>query len=140
MKGEGTMSFIDWEDMLSTGVQRYDEQHKKLITLINNLYNAMQEGMTEAQLEETFKGLIDYTNTHFSDEEEKLKAYNYPGYEEHAEAHRILEKKVAEYNAQYESHTLSLKDFMNFLHDWLINHIMHIDRQYGEFLKEKGVE
>jgi hemerythrin len=133
------MAFIEWGDLLITGVDRYDKQHLKLIGMINDLHDAIAKKTTEEKLGEVLKGLIEYTQTHFADEEEQMKACGYQGYTEHAAAHRALEARVAEYNQQQKTHALSLVDFMNFLHDWLINHIMQIDRQYGPLLSKKVV-
>ena len=36
--------FISWNDKISVGIQEIDEQHKRLVALINNLYDAMVEG------------------------------------------------------------------------------------------------
>lgn len=38
------MAFINWSDKLSVGVQQMDMQHKRLVELINELYEAMNSG------------------------------------------------------------------------------------------------
>ncbi len=36
------MSLMEWNEKLSVGVPSIDEQHKKLVAMLNELYDAMQ--------------------------------------------------------------------------------------------------
>ena len=38
------MAFFEWDDSFSVGVAELNRQHQRLIDLINELYEAMQQG------------------------------------------------------------------------------------------------
>ena len=63
------MPLFVWNDSYSVKVAELDNQHKKLIGLINQLYDAMKEGKGKDVLEVIFTELIEYTKNHFSAEE-----------------------------------------------------------------------
>ena len=63
------MALITWNNMLSTGVTEQDNQHKKLIDLINQLNDAMQAGKGSEVLGKVLAELVNYTVFHFGYEE-----------------------------------------------------------------------
>ncbi|MBI5179115.1 MAG: bacteriohemerythrin [Nitrospinae bacterium] len=82
-----TMARLKWEDSLSTGVSLYDEQHQKLIRYVNELRDGMMGKNEGDAVEKTLVSLLDYTNTHFFDEEIELYKRDYPEYEKHKAEH-----------------------------------------------------
>src|SRR3989339_12015 len=133
------MAFIEWNSTLSVDVNQFDEQHKKLISLINELLSAMSKGEGARMINEVLKGLIEYTITHFSAEEEAMKKYQYPGLGLHHIEHKNLTTKVIELQNKLDKGeaVLSMEVFQ-FLKDWLVNHIIKTDKSYGVFFKSKG--
>jgi len=134
------MALLVWNDSYSVKVRRFDDQHKKLIDLVNQLHEAMKAGKGSAILNDVLGPLAAYTQTHFS-EEERLMLYNgYPGYMEHKKAHDQLVAHVRDFQKQVEAGTASVSlGLMTFLKDWLLQHIQGVDRKYGPYLNEKGV-
>ncbi|KJU82799.1 hemerythrin-like, metal-binding domain protein, partial [Candidatus Magnetobacterium bavaricum] len=63
------MPFIVWNDNIGLGIREIDDQHKALIDIINNLFDAMSAKRANEILSGIFKELIDYTRYHFSAEE-----------------------------------------------------------------------
>ncbi len=63
------MAFIAWTDELSVDIGEIDEQHKKLINMINDLSYAMSKGKGRDVIEAILVGLRDYTVEHFAHEE-----------------------------------------------------------------------
>lgn len=134
------MAFISWNENLSVDVKMFDEQHKQLIGLINNLHDAMSQGKGAAALGTVLNELIDYTKTHFADEEKIMKQYNYPSYGLHVIEHRNLTDKVVELQNKYNHGNMVLSmDVMQFLKDWLTHHILETDKKYGVFYRSKGI-
>lgn len=135
------MAFLDWKDDYRTNVTEQDEQHAKLIELINNLYDAMKAGKSKEIMEQTLENLVDYTGYHFSTEEDLMAKYNYPEIESHKKAHEDLVKQVLDFQEKYNTGKLGLSvDLLNFLNKWLIDHILATDKKLGSFLKLKGVK
>jgi len=134
------MAFYEWSDKLTVDVKAFDEQHKKLIKLINDLHDAMSKGKGREVLGGVLKELITYTLTHFKNEEKVLQQYNYPNYALHLKEHEALAVKATALSADFEKRQLTLSmEVMNFLKDWLNHHILETDKQYGAFFKEKGI-
>lgn len=134
------MSYIDWNENLSVGLTSFDEQHKKLVSIVNRLYDAMKEGKGREVLGEVFSELIEYTKFHFKSEEEVMLKYDFPGYREHLEEHNKLTKEVMELKEKYDKGNIFITtEILAFLKDWLAHHILETDKKYGPFLKEKGV-
>lgn len=134
------MALITWSDSYGVKVKQFDDQHKKLINMVNDLHDAMRVGKGKEVLEKIMAGLIQYTNTHFADEERLMKLLGYPGYERHKKEHNLLVMQVIDVQRKYnEGGAVLSQSVMTFLRDWLQKHIQGVDENYGPFLNGKGV-
>jgi hemerythrin len=136
------MSLIEWSNELSVGIKSIDEQHKKLVNMINALNDAMLTGSSNELLGKIFTGLAAYTQKHFAYEENMFAEYGYEGSEEHKRQHNELIAQVIALKEKFMENpqgTIS-DDLMQFLKRWLTNHIMRTDKDYTEFLVSKGVK
>lgn len=131
---------FEWNPIYSIGVEQYDEQHKRLFAIAQKLYEAMSAGQGRTVLNDIFDELVDYTRTHFASEEALMETYNYPDYVRHRQQHEELTQQVLELREKHRSGQIALSiTVMNFLKDWLRNHIHDSDKRYGQFLNTKGV-
>jgi len=134
------MALITWTDALSVNIKEIDEQHKKLIAMVNELHSAMGAGKGKAAMGAVLGGLVEYTKTHFAFEEGLMQKHNYVGYLSHKGQHDELTKQVLDLQSRFkEGKTLVTVEVMNFLKDWLSNHIQNSDKKYGPFLNGKGI-
>jgi len=135
------MALVEWADTRSVSVKIIDEQHKGLIVLIDDLFNAMSEGQAKSIMSGILSELAEYTVEHFATEERMMTKLKYPKIEEHKKQHKDFVAKVVEFKGGFEAGSafLSIK-VMEFLKNWLVEHIMGTDQQLGEFLKERGVD
>lgn len=135
------MALLEWKESFSVSVAKFDNQHKKLISLINELHAAMSEGKGKEVLGKVFTELINYTKTHFADEETEFKKYAYPEFATHKNEHEKLTKEVINYYNEFMAGKTSLSiDMLTFLRDWLQKHIMGTDKRYSSFLASKGIK
>lgn len=135
------MDFIQWDESLSVKVNEIDEQHKQLIRLINELYNAKKEGRDKAVLQQILDELFNYTFVHFTTEEKNFIRFRYPETEQHQRSHEGFVDKITEFKeAFYDGSATLSDDLFEFLKDWLINHIKGEDRKYIDFFQEKGLK
>lgn len=135
------MPLITFNEKFSVRVREFDLQHKKLIDLINTLFDAMKVGKGNAVLQSVIKDLITYTGYHFSTEEKYMRQYAYPNQESHQAEHRKFVEKVTEFQKGFEGKKVTLSlEVMNFLKEWLTHHILEIDRAYSSFFNEKGLK
>lgn len=129
------MSLFKWDESYSVKNKEIDNQHKKLGEIINELYDAMHEGNSRQELCSIFRSLIENTRTHFSFEEKFMENLNFENLSEHKKEHIRLEQKAKEYYYLYESKRIALTiEFMEFLLDWLLEHIISEDKEYAKLL------
>jgi len=134
------MSFFNWDESYSVGIRQFDEHHKRLVTLVNQLYDAMMEGNGGQELHKTLDSLFEYTVFHFASEEKLLLQNGYPEYHKHFMQHEALKSKVIEYRNKVEKGQVGTSvSVANFLKEWLVNHILVEDKKYGSFLHAKGI-
>jgi hemerythrin-like metal-binding protein len=132
------MTHFQWNDAYSVGFKLIDEQHKILISLINDLYDAQSRGMLQSTIADTLDKLADYTVYHFSSEKGLFAEYEYPNAAEHLLEHDYFVDKVKALQLELSkgSIVLSLKT-MDFLKDWTITHILGSDQEFGEFVRQR---
>ena len=134
------MALISWNQDLSVQVAQFDNQHKELVGLVNDLHDAMASGKGNTVLGKTLAKLIDYTKTHFAAEEKLMKQHSYPGYLSHKMEHDTLTRKALEIRTTFDSGKMVMSvELMNFLKDWLTKHIKGVDKKYGPFFLSKGI-
>ncbi len=135
------MALVVWSDKLSVGVRSIDDQHKKLVTLLNQLHDGMIAGRGKEVVGPVLKGLIDYTATHFKYEEDLFARTGYADSAAHKKEHSDLVRRVLEIQQIYNEKGPSVLTIqvMNFLKDWLTAHILGSDQKYVPHLKAKGV-
>lgn len=128
------MAFMVWSDKLSVGVDQIDLQHQRLVQILNTLHEAMLRGSYKADLERVMVDLLSYTRYHFSFEEKLMVVAAYPGLQEHQRKHQAMVAQVEGYARQVvEGRALVSIKLLEFLKQWLSQHIMETDRQFGEF-------
>jgi hemerythrin len=134
------MNLINWTNDLSVNIRPIDEEHKKLISMVNELHSAMGSGKGKEAMGKVLAGLVDYTKTHFATEERLMEKYAYIGFLNHKAQHDALTKQVMDLYAKFqEGKTMVTVEVMNFLKDWLTKHIQDSDKKYGPFLNSKGI-
>ena len=133
--------FFTWTNKMSVGVSVLDEDHKRLVRLLNDLHDGIAAGHGTERLEVVLEGLVKYTAIHFAREEELFAQCGYPATAEHTEEHRELTRQVLEIQARYNRGLFdapSLKT-MDFLKGWLNDHIQGSDKQYKQHLNASGI-
>ncbi|NOZ47817.1 MAG: hemerythrin family protein [Chlorobi bacterium] len=134
-------SLITWTEEYELGYNTIDEQHKKLVEIINNLYNAFVEAHAMDVISEILNEMLDYTAYHFKTEEDFFVKNNYPEMENHNKEHRLFVEKTKGFINKYSTQDANLTyDVMNFLRGWLLAHIQGSDREYSRYFKKMGIK
>lgn len=134
-----SQGFVTWKDEYSVGIKSIDDDHKKLLHLINNLQNAVYYPTGEAFERQALDELVEYTKYHFEREEALMRKYDYPDYEPHKKQHENMVNEVGAYLEAYNKDAEGTVDELTqFLKTWLIKHILGTDQQYSAFLRDKG--
>ncbi|MBF0295155.1 MAG: hemerythrin family protein [Magnetococcales bacterium] len=134
-------SIILWKNHLSVGVADVDEDHKKLIKMINRLFGAALSSEPQRVLEGVLDELTHYVIFHFEREEAYMQRLGCPFHQEHLQEHRHLLEAVGGFRVRLLAGKVGcLKEEMeSTLRDWLIGHILGLDKKMGEFLNSKGI-
>lgn len=132
---------VRWTEAVAVGVSLFDEHHKRLFATINKLYEAMKSGASRERLKEVFDELLEYTSYHFSSEETVLERLGSPMCEIQAEQHAELIRQAKELREDLEAgRAMVAVEVMEFLRDWVTNHIKGCDKLYRSTLESVDVE
>lgn len=134
------MAYFLWGPKYDVGVTEFNNQHKKLIEILNSLNKAIEDKTNRAALGKVILELADYTKEHFAAEEAYMVKYEYPNYTEHKKEHDAFVEKVMTFYNDFKSKKVTLSfEISVFLKNWLIHHISNVDKQYREFFSSKGL-
>ena len=133
------MALMTWKEDYSVKIAQIDQQHKKLIDLINQLDDAMSQGKAKDVLGKILNDLVTYCANHFKLEEQLMQANGYPDFAEHKDKHDKMTAKVLSLKKEVAGgkRLISL-DVMKFLEQWLDKHILGTDKKYGPFPECQG--
>lgn len=128
------MSLIEWNESFSVGSPAMDADHRRLLQILNDIYDEWQSGATSLTLGNHFASLIKYADRHFAREEAMLRASDYDRWVDQRDQHEHLRGQIMAFVRRHlrgeKPETLS-RDAAKFLRDWLINHILEEDMQYS---------
>ena len=135
------MALLTWNDeKYSVGVKELDGQHKKLVDTLNLLHEGMMKGQAQSVTGPLLMKLVDYTRDHFAAEEKIFATTRYPQAARHKNEHVELTRQVVDFVGRYDRGEIALNvQLLNFLRDWLTNHILKEDKEYGPWLNKAGV-
>ena len=135
------MALIEWDNTLSVGISSIDDQHKQLIALLNELNEAMKQGKAKEILSTVLKEVIDYTAYHFSTEEKYMDQVQFAGAFTHRIEHKKLVDKALNLHKEVDAGKLMVTiEVMNFLQNWVTDHILGTDKKYTEAFQAQGIE
>jgi hemerythrin-like metal-binding protein len=133
------MPIMTWTADLSVGVSSLDTDHKVLMSLINQLGDALGGDEPHDTVRRVLDALLDYTVYHFEREEALMLACRYPDLEAHAQTHATLRSQVSEIRDRYQHSPQSIRarEVLGFLEKWLTTHIIGRDLLYAPFMQSR---
>ncbi len=135
------MPFVEWISEFSVGIEEIDNENQRLIGLLNELHDAVEEGVGHEVPGHLLDGLPRYMSYHFAHEEELFLQTSYPAYEEHCQLHKRLTAMVWEVyeESQTGDAAVTPDQVLDFLRDWLCEHIMEADRAFGVYVSSNRI-
>jgi len=135
------MPMVLWDDSYSVDIQEIDEQHKKLIEIMNELYIVLAKKDNHEEVATVLDKLVEYTKIHFAVEETLMRVFDYADYEEHKHIHDKIVTKVLNLQGRFRGGETSVgMELLHFLQDWLFDHINKIDKKYTKTFLKNGVK
>ncbi len=133
------MALMKWDESYSVNVREIDEQHQKLINMLNEFYAHIDKD-SKGAFRALLDSLVEYTQYHFSTEEKYFFLYKYPDANAHVQTHRKFTEKVSQVRERLLSGKMALSiEITTFLKNWLIEHIKGSDMAYSKYFNEHGL-
>lgn len=134
------MEFAEWSDKLSVDIELIDDQHKRLIDLINETSKLILNNDT-LKVKNILEELLQWTETHFSEEEEMFTGSGYPDVDKHKGEHKYFVDKIKELEKDHAKNDPSVSlNILQFLKNWFFYHIEIVDITYAPYVKKKILE
>ena len=129
--------YIVWNENYSVGHEAIDVDHQRIISIINDLYTAIENLSVPQELKGLLGRLVEYTESHFLREERLMEKYLFPDLPRHKLVHdRMIQKTkdLCRRDLYQENRDDIATDALAFLKDWWLNHIVVMDSQYKPYL------
>lgn len=121
---------LEWNDGLSVGIEALDNDHKKLLEIINNLSLHIENGLTEENINDVFDNLTQYGVKHFYREESFMQKCHYDKYDEHILQHQGFVDEIPKLKKRLlnaKDNFVIQQEINTYLVEWLIKHIINED-------------
>lgn len=119
------------------GIEEIDQQHRQLVSMVNQINQAIIAKTAQKSIERLFKELIAFTIFHFETEHRLMVRYAYPGLAVHDHDHEQLVDEVTRIASELPQGNDLL--VLQTIKDWLIGHIQNADKPLGAFLVKRGL-
>lgn len=129
------MAKLIWTNQLDIGVEVIDQQHRRIVEYINQLEDALGNGVSRQELGRLIHDLVDYTVSHFGFEESLQEEAGYPFLKAHKRVHELFTRRVAEFQDRFDKGEEIAEELNGLLVSWLFNHIKGDDGDYAESVK-----
>lgn len=131
------MSLLNWNDNYRIGDALIDREHRKLFDLINNFHFTYLQNHDHHNILQVLNELVRYAEEHFRHEEQIMAECSYPELDRHREIHVGLFETLFSLQTKLEKGTIGVeKETIEFLRNWLTDHITSDDRALGVFLTQ----
>lgn len=131
------MDEINWSSKYSVGIGIIDEQHKRIILMINKIIKEKDANTNSEVISELITRMMQYSQEHFKTEENLLIEHDYPYFETHKSEHTAYNKKTVAFTiatpAGIEDVPQNMKEF---LITWWKKHILVEDMKYKDFFSK----
>lgn len=123
-------------DEFLTGIALIDEEHKELFRIIGEVHRVIMDEFIADKYDEIvhlLEELKNYTKSHFADEENYMRSIHYEGLEAQERAHDAFVARLEAMDFEHiDCHQQeTLEEIMEFLTEWLVNHILNSDKKIG---------
>jgi hemerythrin len=121
-----------WNQALSVGGKKGDDEHRLQVELINALEAIVQRGGDQALVERTMKQLADFSNVHFRSEELLMDLYAYAQREGHKQEHVRFMEQLQDIRAKVAGGATSQAlDAIRAWRSTMIEHIRSMDQHFA---------
>lgn len=132
------MAYFEWGDDMIIDHGSIDQDHRKLVDLVNELHTATSEGRGQTVVAKIMSELIFYTQDHLTREEHQMALVGFPGLAEHKQSHARFMVSMHELLEKQAGGSITVaSQLSSLLRDWLSIHIRRSDNALRIHLKNK---
>lgn len=130
------MSLFKWSSAHSVYLPELDAEHRAIYRLGDELHKALLAGAETAQLQPIMVSLWESAEQHFRHEERLMRAVHYSAFAWHKRQHDAARKRAKALAKRIEGgDSAAAEDLLQFLSDWLRDHMAVADRMMSAFLR-----
>src|SRR5512137_1899276 len=119
---------FDFDKEFKLGIEVIDNEHIKLVDMLNQVYALLSEGQKDAARQYFTETLSSYVNEHFANEEKFMESFGYTGLEEHKKIHENFKKTFQDLVPQIASaDETAFRKALTDAFTWIITHIGKTD-------------
>ena len=137
------MPLLTWDDKFLVGVKEIDDQHIRLLEMINRLHDMYVAGKAQRVLAAAIFDMNAYARNHFATEEKYMESYRreYPDYDTHKKEHWEFFSKAMNFLVEFgEGRQAEIPtEILEYLVKWFTEHTTGTDRGLAALLKGKGI-
>ena len=130
--------FVVWDNAFSVGEEEIDKQHQQIIEMLNDLYEARNFNRESEVVGDVVERMCHYVRDHFNTEETLMAEVGYPGLSAHHSEHEFFIAEAGRLCPRKGDADLDVNRLMEFLKDWLLEHIAKTDHLYVPYLKKRS--
>jgi hemerythrin-like metal-binding protein len=146
--------YLRWRAEWELGVGFMDEDHRALAALLDALARryGVRDGLADGRpvpgdppgaqssLLADLAALADHTRAHFEREEEAMQREGFPDLPDHKSEHDLLLAELTVLMREIESAADQCirADTLDSLKDWLLGHVLEMDRELAAFLNRRS--
>lgn len=130
-----------WKDSYCVNIEVVDIQHKEIFNILDKCYDLLLKSKDKDNYDEVISILLnlkEYAIYHFKTEEKFMKENNYSKFLSHKFAHDSFIEKINTFDPYSvdKDTTTSLKNILEFVSQWIKNHILDVDMKILQYIKK----
>ena len=128
-----------WSTSFETGLAIFDQQHKEIFSMIENLDSLLTRNAGSDLILEAYSSFVRAMHTHLATENELLLEFEYPGYTKQEREHLNELKRLDTLEQKLRrGQTASFAKDLTEIAQRFFEHMTGPDRAYAEFLICRG--
>lgn len=133
--------YFKWEKQYTFDIKEIDEQHRYFVLILDNIYKTLLKSTPREEQGKLLRNLVNYAVIHFQTEEKYFDQFNFEGAAEHVKAHQKLKEKVLKFQSDFDQGKAEISsEILDFLEDWLVDHLATMDKKYVECFHAHGLK
>ncbi|MDH5326742.1 MAG: bacteriohemerythrin [Gammaproteobacteria bacterium] len=134
------MALLQWSDDLAVNIEFIDSQHRELMNGVNHLHSmATQSPPDQGRISDALFQLLEHAMNHFIAEEEMFQRLEFPELPEYKSHNDAFNLKAQSIIQELGDNPTLCSDTLEYLKNWLTEHILAKDKSYAKFLNRNGI-